>query len=114
MAAYAIFVVGRYSQWLEHDADLATCVWPGGQVDRAAAESFARALIKIVGRGRESRWSQWLHPSALSRIAILGQAIADPAWPTRYRRRLSWVAAIMVALYVTSTAALVVLAKTAR
>jgi len=114
LAAYVILVVGRYSRWLEHDADLATCVWPGGQVDRAAAESFARALIKIVGRGRESRWSLWLHPSALSRIAILGQAIADPAWPARYRRRLTWVAAIMVTLYVTSTAALVVLANTAR
>jgi Zn-dependent protease with chaperone function len=108
LAAYAILVVGRYSRWLEHDADLAICVWPGGQTDRAAAESFARALIKIVGRGRESRWSLWLHPSALSRIAVLGQAIADPAWAARYRRRLALVAALLVALYAISIAALVV------
>jgi STE24 endopeptidase len=106
LAAYAILVVGRYSRWLEHDADLATCVWPGGQVDRAAAESFARALVKIVGRGRESRWSLWLHPSTLSRIAMLGQAIADPAWPARYRRRLSWVAAMIIAMYATAALAI--------
>jgi STE24 endopeptidase len=108
LAAYAILVVGRYSRWLEHDADLATCVWPGGQIDRAAAESFARALIKIVGRGRESRWSLWLHPSALSRIAVLGQAIADPAWAARYRRQLEWLGAMVVALYATAALALAV------
>jgi STE24 endopeptidase len=99
LAAYAILVVGQYSRWLEHDADLATCVWPGGQVDRAAAESFARALVKIVGRGRESRWSLWLHPSALARVAVLAQAIADPAFAARYRRRLAWFAAAIFALY---------------
>lgn len=111
LAAYAILVVGRYSRWLEHDADLATCVWPGGQVDRAAAESFARALIKIVGRSRESRWSLWLHPSTLSRIAMLGQAIADPAWAARYRRRLTLVAAGIIALYGLSSIILVAYAS---
>ncbi len=99
LAAYAIAVVGTYSRWLEHEADLATCVWPGGQVDRAAAESFARALIKIVGRGRESVWSLWLHPSALSRLAVLARAIADPGWAAGYRRRLAWVAIMIVVFY---------------
>lgn len=97
LAAYAIVVVGTYSRWLEHDADLATCVWPGGQVDRAAAEAFARALIKIVGRGRESVWSLWLHPSAFSRIATLVQATKEPQWALRFRRRLAW-AAMTIAL----------------
>jgi STE24 endopeptidase len=99
LGLYAIGVVGTYSRWLEHDADLATCVWPGGQIDRAAAESFARALIKIVGPGRESIWSLWLHPSTLSRLAVLAQAIADPAWAARYRRRLAWAPPLVVALY---------------
>jgi STE24 endopeptidase len=110
LAVYAVLVVGTYSRWLEHDADLATCVWPGGQVDRAAAESFARALIKIVGPLRESRWSLWLHPSAWSRVAVLAQAIAEPAWAARYRRRLAWLAAGIVACYF-ATGALVLLAQ---
>lgn len=107
LAVYAIAVVGTYSRWLEHDADLATCVWPGGQVDRAAAESFARALIKIAGHGRESLWSLWLHPSTLSRMAVLAGAIADPPSAARYRRRLAWAAALVVALYLVAAVVLV-------
>lgn len=111
LAVYAIGVVGTYSRWLEHDADLATCVWPGGQIDRAAAESFARALVKIVGSGRESRWSLWLHPSALARISVLAQAIADPAWAARYRRRLAWAPALIVALYAVAGVVFLVAAR---
>ena len=53
--------------------------------------------VKIVGRGRESVWSLWLHPSALSRIATLVQTMKEPQWALRFRRRLAW-AAMTIAL----------------
>jgi STE24 endopeptidase len=99
LAAYAVLVVGRYCQWLEHEADLATCIDQRGAVDRAAAECFARALIKIVGRGRESRWARWLHPPVGQRLAVLALAIADPATAVRFRRRLAACAWGIVAAY---------------
>ena len=106
LAAYTIVVVGTYSRLLEHDADLATCVWPGGQIDRAAAESFARALVKIVGRGRESRWSLWLHPSAAAQLTVLAQALVDPSSAARYRRLLARIALLVVLAYATVGAVL--------
>lgn len=99
LAAYAVLVVGRYSKWLEHEADLATCIAPEGQVDRAAAECFARALVKIVGRGRTSRWAEWLHPPVQQRLAVLALAVADPQAAVRFRRRLKWVAWAIGGLY---------------
>jgi STE24 endopeptidase len=97
--AYAVLVVARYSRWLEHEADLATCVAKDGTVDRAAAEHFARALVKIIGRGQASRWTQWLHPPLEERLAVLAVAIADPMAAVRFRRRLRWMAATIVAAY---------------
>jgi Zn-dependent protease with chaperone function len=97
--AYAVLVVARYSRWLEHEADLATCVAKDGTVDRAAAECFARALVKIIGRGQTSRWAHWLHPPLEERLAVLAVAIADPMAAVRFRRRLWWLAASMVAAY---------------
>jgi STE24 endopeptidase len=97
--AYALLVVARYSRWLEHEADLATCVARDGSVDRAAAECFARALVKIIGRGQANRWAQWLHPPLEERLAVLAVAIADPQTAVRFRRRLWWMAATIVAAY---------------
>ncbi len=97
--AYAVLVVARYSRWLEHEADLATCVAKDGTVDRAAAECFARALVKIIGRGQTSRWGHWLHPPLEERLAVLAVAIADPMAAVRFRRRLWWLAASIVAAY---------------
>jgi STE24 endopeptidase len=108
LAAYAIVVVGTYSRWLEHDADLSTCVWPGGQVDRSAAEAFARALLKIVGPARESFWSLWLHPPAITRVTVLARAIGNPAWAAGFRRRLAWVALAIATLYLLAAVMLLV------
>ena len=100
LAAYIVVVVGQYSQWLEHDADLAACLGPDGQIDRAAAEPFARALVKIIGRSRESRLTRWLHPALGDRLAVIAMALADPAGIVRFRRRLTWTACGLVASYV--------------
>jgi Zn-dependent protease with chaperone function len=89
---YAVFVVGGYSRWLEHEADLAACMTRSGQIERAAAECFARALVKVIGRGRGSRWTHWLHPPVGERLALLALAIADPTAAVRFRRRLSRIA----------------------
>jgi Zn-dependent protease with chaperone function len=92
LVLYAVLVVGRYSRWLEHEADLAACMTRSGQIERAAAECFARALVKIVGRGRSSAWTNWLHPPVGERLALLALAIADPAAAVRFRRRLARIA----------------------
>jgi STE24 endopeptidase len=106
--AYAVLIVARYSRWLEHEADLATCIAQDGTVDRAAAECFARALVKIVGRGRSSRWAHWLHPPLEERLAVLALAIADPQAAVRFRRRLWWVAVSILAAYAIVAIVLVV------
>lgn len=109
LAAYIVVVVGQYSQWLEHDADLAACLGPDGQIDRAAAEPFARALVKIIGRSRESRLTRWLHPALEDRLAVIAMALADPAGIVRFRRRLTWTAVGLVASYVALGVALLAL-----
>ena len=98
LAAYVILVVGRYSKWLEHDADLTSCIIAHGEVDRTWAESLARALVKIVGRN-ESRWTQWLHPSVMSRLAVLGLAVADPAFAKGFRQRVTWASRLVLIIY---------------
>jgi hypothetical protein len=104
-----VVVVGQYSQWLEHDADLAACLGPNGQVDRAAAVPFARALVKIIGRSPESRFTRWLHPALSDRLAIIAVALADPAGIVRFRRRLMWSAWGLVACYLWIAAAMLYL-----
>jgi STE24 endopeptidase len=101
IAVHAIFVVGAYSRWLEHEADLATCLTPAGVIDPAAAADFASALRKVVGPSRESRLAQWLHPSVPRRLDFLRQAADDPAIALRFRRRLQLVAWAIVATYLT-------------
>jgi STE24 endopeptidase len=109
LAAYIVVVVGQYSQWLEHDADLAACLGPNGQVDRAAAVPFARALVKIIGRSPESRFTRWLHPALSDRMAVIAVALADPAGIVRFRRRLMWSAWGLVACYLWIAAAMLYL-----
>ena len=109
LAAYIVVVVGQYSQWLEHDADLAACQGSDGQVDRAAAVPFARALIKIIGRSAESRFTRWLHPALPDRLAVIAMALADPAGIVRFRRRLSWSTWGLVACYLLVAAMLLYL-----
>lgn len=99
LAAYAILVVGRYSKWLEHEADLAAATSADGTINRDAAEALARALVKIVGRGPSSRLREWLHPPLTERLAVLALAVADPSAATRFRSRLRRVAWALAAIY---------------
>ncbi|MDX1946329.1 MAG: hypothetical protein SFU86_13090, partial [Pirellulaceae bacterium] len=98
LAAYAWLVVGRYSHWLEHDADLATSISPEGVVDLAGTDDFELALRKVAGRG-ESRWSAWLHPTVNDRVRLLRAATRDPRLAARLRWRMRLVAWLIVALY---------------
>jgi STE24 endopeptidase len=106
LAAYAILVVGRYSKWLEHEADLTAATSADGTIDRAAAEALARALVKIVGRGPSSRLREWLHPPITERLAVLALAVADPTAPRRFRHRLRCVTWAMGAIYAGAAIAL--------
>ena len=107
LAAYAMVVVGRYSRWLEHEADLATCVSLSGVVDPAAADDFELALRKVAGSGRESRLVQWLHPAAADRIGFLRAVALDPRLATQFRRRLCLAAIVIVAAYIAAALLLV-------
>lgn len=106
LAAYAVLVVGSYSKWLEHDADLATCITRGGTIDRAGAESFGRALVKVAGRGHAGRFGHWLHPPVTRRLAVVALAVADPGTARRFRRRLSFVAVAIGLAYLAIAAVL--------
>jgi STE24 endopeptidase len=88
LGAYALLVVGPYSRWLEHDADLATCLNADGTVDPIAAAHFESALRKVAGSARENRLAQWLHPAVVDRVALLRSAAHDSAPALSFRARL--------------------------
>ncbi|MEX2173518.1 MAG: M48 family metallopeptidase [Pirellulaceae bacterium] len=106
LALYVIVVVGQYSRWLEHEADLAACTRPDGTLDSAAAQCFGRALVKVVGRSRESRFVRWLHPPLFERLAFLALAVGEPAAAGRFCRRLRVVAWGVFALYAWAASAI--------
>jgi Zn-dependent protease with chaperone function len=99
LLAYTLIVVGWYSRLLEHDADLDACLNDDGQLDPSAGSDFCSALTTLCGRSRESRISQWSHPSIAARVEFLGRVIAKPSFAAAFRRRASWIAAGMAILY---------------
>ncbi len=100
MVVYAMLVVGRFSRLLEHDADLDACHDDLGQLDQTHADDFCSALTTLCGSGRESRLSQWLHPSVVERVKFLSRAMRDASCATSFRWRLPIAATVVVALYV--------------
>lgn len=100
MLVYAWLVVGRYSRLLEHEADLEACLTEGGRFDPWVAEDLADALRVVVGREEEGWINSWLHPSLADRLAFLVHAQQDPAFITRFRRRLRGVAMALALLWV--------------
>jgi Zn-dependent protease with chaperone function len=99
MLVYALLAVGRFSRFLEHDADLDACYDDQGRLDATCAGDFCSALTTLCGSGRESRASQWLHPSVIGRIDFLKAAIQSPYVAARFRWHLPAVAAFLVVLY---------------
>ena len=104
MLVYALLAVGRFSRFLEHDADLDACFDDQGRLDSTCADDFCSALTTLCGSGRESRLSQWLHPSVVERVKFLRAATLEPDCATAFRWRLPIVAAVIVALYVAAAA----------
>ena len=108
MLAYALVVVGWYSRLLEHDADLAACLDDAGQFDPGRAADFCRALVRLIGKSRESRLGQWLHPCLAARLSFLRAMADSPPCLRAFRRRQMLIGAGLGAGYV--AAALVALA----
>lgn len=79
MLAYALVVVGWYSRLLEHEADLAACLDDQNRLDPALTADFCQALTRIIGKSRESRAGQWLHPSLADRLRFLHRAAGSAA-----------------------------------
>jgi Zn-dependent protease with chaperone function len=104
MLVYALLAVGRFSRFLEHDADLDACYDDQGRLDPTCADDFCSALTTLCGSGRESRLSQWLHPAVVERVRFLKTAILDLDRVASFRWRLPIAAAVIVALYVAAAA----------
>ena len=104
MLGYALVVVGWYSRVLEHDADLAACQDDDGRFDAGRAADFCRALVRLVGRSRESRLGQWLHPCLAGRLAFLRAMAESPQRKLSFRRRLILIAAAIGACYLAAAA----------
>jgi STE24 endopeptidase len=100
LLAYTVVVVGWYSRLLEHDADLDACNTNCGQLDPLATRDFCTALTTLCGRSRESRISQWSHPSVVARVEFLQRAMTTPNLAVAFRRRTSGVAVAIASLYV--------------
>jgi len=100
MLVYAVIVVGWYSRLLEHDADLDACLTPDGRFDAQTASTFCHALVTLCGKSRDSRFAEWLHPSLRRRLQVIRSADDDATFLMRFRRRLRWIAAAIVAAYV--------------
>ena len=103
MLAYAVIVVGWYSRLLEHEADLAACLADDGQFDSLRAADFGRALVLLIGRSRESRLGQWLHPSLPDRLQFLRGAM-ESASRCAFERRLVWIKLSIAAGYLAALA----------
>ena len=104
MLAYALVAVGRFSRFLEHDADLDACYDDQGRLNQTCADDFCSALTTLCGSGRESRLSQWLHPLVVERVKFLRVAMLSPDCAAAFRWRLPVAATVIVALYVAAAA----------
>jgi hypothetical protein len=104
MVAYALVAVGRFSRFLEHDADLDACHDDQGRLNQTCADDFCSALTTLCGSGREGRLSQWLHPAVVERVKFLRTATLDPNCAAEFRRRLPIAAIVIIALYVAAAA----------
>jgi Zn-dependent protease with chaperone function len=82
MLTYAFIVVGRFSRFLEHDADLAACLTESGKLDAQRAADFRRALTIVCAGARESRLTQWLHPPLAERLNHLDRALTLGCQPS--------------------------------
>ena len=106
MLAYALVVVGWYSRLLEHEADLVACLAAGGEYDRVRAGDFCKALVKVIGRSRESRAGQWLHPCLLDRLRFVRGSASKGARIAFARKLLG----VQIAIFAAYLAALLLAA----
>jgi STE24 endopeptidase len=100
MLAYAVVAVGWYSRLLEHEADLEACCTDNGEFNWQFADDFCRALTTLIGPGRESLASRWLHPGLQSRLDFIHRAAANPRYARRFHARLRLIALAIAMLYV--------------
>jgi hypothetical protein len=85
---------------LEHDADLdASQSDRAGVLESKLAEDFATSLETLCAGVREGRFSQWLHPPADARVALIRRFVEVPTEATAFRRRLTLVATAIFLLY---------------
>jgi Zn-dependent protease with chaperone function len=98
MLVYAVVVVGWYSRLLEHEADLEACLDDNGRFDPQCAADIRRALVRLLGRDRETWLASLLHPALGARLDVIERA-GDPHYVRRFRQRMRWISAGVAALY---------------
>jgi len=104
LGAALIFVLGFYSQRLEHEADLfaiKACGEFGSseETESLAAHPFVTALEKLAVLNGMSRASNsWQHASIARRIEFLARAVADPAFARRFHGRVKLVGRLLLTI----------------
>ncbi len=98
LLAHTTFVVGWYSRFLEHDADLDACLNDAGQYDHSSATDFCNALVLLCG-GEEGYLSRWLHPTTSARVTLLHGVALHPQRAAKLRRKKTAITAAIGLLY---------------
>ncbi len=99
LLAHTTFVVGWYSRFLEHDADLDACLNDAGQYNHTAATDFCSALVLLCSGGDEGYLSRWLHPTISARVMLLYGVALEPQRAAKLRRQKSAITAAIGLLY---------------
>jgi Zn-dependent protease with chaperone function len=99
LLAHVTFVVGWYSRFLEHDADLDACLNDSGQYDHSAAIDFCSALVLLCGSSDEGVLGRWLHPTTAARVMLLHGVALQPQRAVRLRQQKSLITAAIGLLY---------------
>jgi STE24 endopeptidase len=99
-----VFVLGFYSQRLEHEADLFAIDVCGPVHSRAdtsslSAHPFVTALEKLAVLNGMSRASNsWQHASIARRVEFLERAAADPDFTRRFHGRIKLVGRLLITI----------------
>jgi hypothetical protein len=67
-------------------------------------DDFQSALTTLIGPGRESLASRWLHPALQQRLTFLHRAANEPRFAARFESRLRWIALSLVGLFAAAIA----------
>ncbi len=105
LAGYMVLVFGPYCRLLEGQADLFGCRALAGDAGVEPVATYVAALENLAMAGAIDRnRSSWQHASIASRVELLKRIVSDPAFESRFHRRIRVLSGLMVAIAVSPLA----------